>query len=343
MNTPVVLLIYNRVDTLRQVLDVLRQARPSSLYVVADGPRAGDEEDAERCFAARSVLDGIDWPCRIVTQFAERNMGVGLRVSSGISWAFDQVQEAIIVEDDCLPDPTFFEFCETLLTTYRDDDRIMMISGTNPLGDWKSEQHAYHFSRHGLVWGWATWRRAWQHYDYRMSQWADEASREQLRDDSDQADYERFKTLYADLVNGRVDTWDYQWSFARFLHQGLTIVPAKNLVQNIGFGKEATHTTHHINISAHMPRHEMQFPMKGPQAVAADRAYDETYVQWRDGRPPAWVIAHRAELALQQGQWFHAYLWADAALRDISPLTENDRETLSRLRDDALARRATAQ
>ncbi len=149
---------------------MLRQVRPRYLFVVADGPRLDRPGEVERCLAARAVLKNIDWECNIRTNFAAVNLGCGRRMSSGISWILEQVEEAIFLEDDCLPDPTFFRFCAELLARYRTEERVWMVNGSNPLSPWRAESRSYHFALHGCHWGWATWRRAWQWYDYDMSE-----------------------------------------------------------------------------------------------------------------------------------------------------------------------------
>ena len=169
MLTPIVFLIFNRPDTTKRVFEAIRQAKPKKLLVVADGPRDDRQGEAEKCAAVRSIIDTVDWDCKVLTNYADVNLGCGLRVSSGLDWVFEQVEEAIILEDDCLPHPSFFPFCEEMLDLYRHDERIMHIAGTNSLEEWKSDVQSYHFSYTGGIWGWATWQRAWKYYHFKMS------------------------------------------------------------------------------------------------------------------------------------------------------------------------------
>ena len=171
LQTPVVLLIFNRPDTTERVFETIRQAKPPKLLVVADGPRADKPGEAEKCAAVRAILDRVDWDCQVIQNYADTNLGCRERVSSGLNWVFETVEEAIILEDDCLPHPTFFRFCEELLERYRHDDRIMTISGNNLQFGRPHTEDGYYFSRYTHIWGWASWRRAWRFYDLEMKAW----------------------------------------------------------------------------------------------------------------------------------------------------------------------------
>lgn len=173
VSTPVAFFIFNRPVLTEIVFEAIAKAKPKKLLVVADGPRFAEEE--EKCQKARAaVIDKINWECEVLTNFSDRNQGCKYRVSSGLDWVFSEVEEAIILEDDCLPAPSFFRFCETLLARYRDDERVMTISGDNfQLGNSRTE-YSYYFSKYTHIWGWASWRRAWQHYDVDMKSWTDD-------------------------------------------------------------------------------------------------------------------------------------------------------------------------
>lgn len=276
MNTPVAFIVFNRPKTTQQVFDAIRQAQPSQLLVIADGPRPDRPGEAESCAATRSVIEQVDWDCEVLKNYADTNMGCGQRVSSGINWVFEQVEEAIFLEDDCLPHPLFFEFCDQMLETYRYDQRVMMVSGTNILQEWKSDLQSYHFSHYTTIWGWASWRRAWQHYDFEMKNWASPEAQQRVRDVlCHEGLYSSRKKAYDAVYSGKVDTWDLQWAFTRLLNSGLSVVPSVNLISNIGFDAEATHTT-----SADDPRSRLQtfplcFPLKPPVGLAPDQAYAE--------------------------------------------------------------------
>ena len=165
LSTPVAFIIFNRPDTTARVFAEIAKARPPKLLVVGDGPRANRDGEADRVAEARAIIKNVDWPCEVLTNFSTPNLGCKKRVSSGIDWIFEQVEEAIILEDDCLPDPSFFQFCEEMLARYRHDDRIAMISGDNFLFGQVPVPESYYFSRYCHIWGWASWRRAWKDYD----------------------------------------------------------------------------------------------------------------------------------------------------------------------------------
>ncbi len=241
-STPVAFIIYNRPDLTQQVFAAIRRARPLRLLVIADGPRTS--ADTAKCQAARAVVQAVDWPCEVRTHFSEKNLGCGRRPATGIDWVFSQVEEAIILEDDCLPAPSFFHFCECLLKRYRQDLRIMHISGDNyQLGQPRTEA-AYYFSKYTHSCGWATWRRAWKFYDYELKSWEAFKAAGLLRaicpDPVEAAHWDRKLTPIA--RQERDDAWDYQWTYAVWTQGGLSILPAVNLISNLGFRSDATHT-----------------------------------------------------------------------------------------------------
>lgn len=308
LKTPVAIIIFNRPQTTQRVFEVLRMVKPPELFVIADGPRKGKPGEAEQCAAARAVFAQIDWDCEVKLDYAETNLGCGRRPASGISWVFDQVAEAIILEDDCVPHPSFFRFCEELLARYRDDERVMHIGGTNFLFDSKRIETSYYFSRLNLCWGWATWRRAWRYFDYELHAWPEVVERGVLKDLFAEVSAQRFWTeLYDDVyASSKTHIWDYQWMLACWLQGGLSIVPNINLVSNIGFGADATHThaldaalaqllrrfglssdaglgrllqrsVAHLapNRFANLPVEAMQFPLCHPQFLVRDTKADD--------------------------------------------------------------------
>lgn len=235
INTPLALFIFNRPETTAEVFAVIRQVRPSTFLVIADGARISHPDDVLKCSQSRDIINQVDWPCRILKNFSEDNLGCKLRVSSGLDWVFSLVEEAIILEDDCLPDPSFFSFCEHLLEYYRDDERVMMISGTNYLQDRLIVKESYCFSRYFAIWGWASWRRAWKHYDLEMTQWPRFKKENHLYGLYSQRYMRSFLSkLFDATYSGYIDTWDSQWFFACLFNNGLSIVPKKNLISNIG-------------------------------------------------------------------------------------------------------------
>ncbi len=274
LKTPVCFIIFNRPDTTEKVFQAIRQAKPSQLFVVADGARNNKIGEAEKCLATRAIIDQVDWECEVLTNYSEVNLGCRKRVSSGLDWVFSQVEEAIILEDDCLPDPSFFRFCEELLEKYRYEPKIMLISGQNIQFGQKRRDYSYYFSRYNHCWGWASWKRAWQYYDNEMKLWTKVRDENWLFDIlQDPQAFRYWEATFQAMYEG-YDTWDYPWLFACYINQGLSILPNINLVSNIGFGKEGTHATDSNSILANIPVEEMQFPLKHPPFIIRDTQAD---------------------------------------------------------------------
>lgn len=272
LNTPVAVCIFNRPDLTELVFRAIAQAKPRQLFVFADGPRSPVE--AELCARARAVTEKVDWDCDVKYDFSDVNFGCRRRYASGVDLVFSEVDEAIFLEDDCVPDLTFFPFCEVMLERYRDDTRVMMVSGSNYLERWKQDRQSYHFSHFGSVWGWAAWKRSWKLYDITMASWGDEEVKARIRDLlSDEEVFaflaRRFDRLYADP--GDRHSWDLPWVFSRLAQAGLTVVPAVNLIANLG---NADGTRLPQAQTAPMP-----FPLRFQADVAVDRAYDRLHVR----------------------------------------------------------------
>ncbi|MCB0531784.1 MAG: hypothetical protein H6574_06235 [Lewinellaceae bacterium] len=245
-STPVLFLVFNRPEHTNQVFQQIRRIRPTQLFVSADGPRKTVAGEAEKCAAVRAVIDQVDWDCTVHTNFLPENHGCRKAVTTGISWFFQHVEEGIILEDDCLPDESFFTYCASLLEKYRDDEDVWHISGSNPCA-WQMQRMAssYVFSRFPFIWGWATWRRSWLQYDPFFSgldeSWLDAGSGFSAISASTTARlylYDKF----ASTRNGEIDTWDYAWFYTILKNKGACLNPTSNLVRNIGFDQEATHT-----------------------------------------------------------------------------------------------------
>jgi len=268
LTTPVAFIIFNRPDTTAQVFSEIANARPTKLLVISDGPRA-DRPDEEGIVAAtREIIKQVDWECEVITNYSEFNLGCKRRVSSGIDWVFEQVEEAIILEDDCLPDPSFFRFCQELLERYRHDQRIGLISGDNFQFGNRRNDDSYYFSKFVHIWGWATWRDRWSgSYDVKMSRWP------RIRDEDWLADMVGTKReakfwhgIFERVHRGEIDTWDYQWVFANWIEGRMSITPTVNLVSNIGFGNNATHT-HGDSELANLTRETISFPLVHPPGI----------------------------------------------------------------------------
>lgn len=281
LSCPVLFLVFNRPDTTQKVFEAIRQARPSRLYIAADGPRSERLGEAEKVQAVRDyVMNHIDWPCEVKTLFRDSNLGCRLAVSTAIDWFFENEPEGIILEDDTLPDATFFRFAEELLSRYREDERVMIISGDYFHGSAYQPTHSYFFSRHIHIWGWASWRRAWRHYDHDMAQWPTLRNTDWLLTVGDgNQDFQRYWTRIFDVAYaGEIDSWGYRWVFSCWAQSGLGILPNCNLVTNIGFGENATHTTSSDGKFAKIPLEPMAFPLSHPEnlveSYTADRWID---------------------------------------------------------------------
>jgi hypothetical protein len=268
LTTPVAFIIFNRPDTTERVFAEIAKAKPPKLLVVSDGPRAGRQGEAEKVAATRAIIQRVDWDCEVLTNFSDVNLGCKKRVSSGIDWVFEQVEEAIILEDDCLPDPTFFRFCQEMLERYRGDQRIGMISGDNFQFGRRYGDDSYYFSKYVHIWGWATWRDRWTgSYDVTKAKWPRVRDEGRLADMvGDAREAANWGEIFEQVYCGGIDTWDYQWVFANWAEGRLSILPAMNLISNIGFGENATHTTG-VSDLANLPVAPMRFPLAHPVGV----------------------------------------------------------------------------
>lgn len=241
MTVPVLLIIFNRPELTRQVLEAIARVKPKTLLVAADGPRFSEE--AALCEQTRKLINRADWGCNIRTNFSDTNLGCGVRVYTAIDWAMSQFEELIILEDDCIPEPSFFYYCRSLLEYYRHDERIMHISGNNFQAGQSRTKYSYYFSKYTHAWGWATWKRAWRHFDWQMKSWPD-LRKQGLVETFCNDEYEQkyWNEILDRMHEGAPDVWDYQWNYACWSQNGLAILPNKNLVSNIGVGEDATHT-----------------------------------------------------------------------------------------------------
>lgn len=285
--TPVLFMVFNRPDTTKRVFDAIRQVKPTKLYIVADGPRADRPTDREKCEAVRKLVSQVDWSCEVKKDFRDENFGCGKGPASAITWLFQHEEEGIILEDDCLPSQPFFYFCAEMLERYRHDTRIMEIGGNNfePFSQ-RRNAFSYYFSEMTYIWGWATWRRAWKMFDYEMKLYPEIARKALLKNQYDfvyqQEHYEYiFSKMYiGDNVTSRKTVWDYQWQFAIKINSGLVIVPERNLVTNLGFGKEATNTKDPIGAGNNFPMETIEFPLRHPETMMVDKSRDHWYFNY---------------------------------------------------------------
>lgn len=267
LEAPVVFIVYNRRDTAERVFQSIRQARPRRLFVIAGGPRADRPDDAANCVAVRALFETVDWDCELLPRYAPENLGCKKTISAGLHWVFEQTDRAIILEHDCLPHPTFYRYCDELLDRYRDDERVMMLSGDNYMFGRRVTPYSYYFTRVPHIWGWATWRRAWRHYDGALKGWPEIRDAGLFRGFRVDEGYRRaMLNSFEELSRYDRDIWDVQWAFTCWAQGGLSVAPAHNLVSNIGFGPGAGYTTR-INRFAHMATAPLEFPLTHPPHV----------------------------------------------------------------------------
>jgi hypothetical protein len=276
MKTPVIFIIFNRPTKTEKVFAAIRQAKPEKLLVIADGARGDRSGEVEKCEATRAIIDRVDWDCQVLTNYADTNLGVKNRVASGLNWAFTEVEEGIILEDDCLPDASFFPFCEELLERYREDERIGIISGLNLQFGRQRSDCSYYFSRYHYSWGWATWRRAWQHFDLDMKMWAMIRDGNWLKDifNGDLYAIHYWNIIMQGAYENELKTWDYAWLLSFWSQNYLSVVPNANLIDNLGFDGEGTHTFDPNSKFANLATQSISFPLKHPPFVIRDLQAD---------------------------------------------------------------------
>ena len=274
--TPVLFLVFNRPDTTRRVFAAIRQARPPRLYVACDGPRPGRPDEQIRVQEVRDhILKGVDWPCEVKTLFREQNLGCGKAVSGGVSWFFEQEEQGIILEDDCLPAPSFFTFCQALLMQFKDDPSVAGITGDFRPVDGGEAPDRYGRIRYPLIWGWASWRRVWKLYDPSMAGWTGEAGGLPRLAQAPRHTQRYFEREFARTMNGELDTWDYQFTHTVLKHGLDFIHPHVNLISNLGFSGPATNTNDPKNPNAELPVGAVRFPLR-PASDGSD------YSSWLD-------------------------------------------------------------
>lgn len=290
LDIPILFLIFNRPDLTQSVFNRIRELRPKHLYVAADGFRPGKPGEALHCQEARQVTEQIDWDCSVHRLYRSENLGCKNAVSSAITWFFEQVEMGIILEDDCLPNSSFFAFAEQMLHKYATDERVAVISAGNFQKGCERGNASYYFSRYAHIWGWATWRRVWRQYDVNLTEWP--STRRKIADwviTKGTANF--FAARYDDTKSGKLDTWDYQLTHALFSHRQLTIIPKTNLVENLGFDERATHTAGGDNPAKGPPQGVFTFPLVHPGEVVANDAADRfTECEFYGGKAP---LLHR--------------------------------------------------
>lgn len=272
LETPILFLIFNRPDTTEKVLESIRSVKPERLYIACDGPRTEDEKLLIHQLR-KNTLNNIDWECEIHTLFRNKNLGCKNAVSSAIDWFFNNEEMGIILEDDCIPSIDFFEFCEITLEKYKNSETIFHIDGTN-FGT-PSNKNLLHFSKYALIWGWASWRRAWSHYDIKMTDYPQSIQSNCLKAILSKKEIEYWIPKLDKAYNNDIDTWDYQWFYTIWKNQAITIRPDKNLIKNIGFNSDATHTKKSNKFLKNMLADSLNFELPLPNEIEINYKLDE--------------------------------------------------------------------
>lgn len=275
VKSPILFLIFNRPEESQILFNAIREAKPKKLYVAADGPRNNGKDELV-CKETRSILDKIDWECKLITLFREENLGCGKAVSSAITWFFENEEEGIILEDDCLPSPDFFRFCDTMLEKYRIDNRIGHVCGCNFQDGIKRGNGDYYYSNLTNVWGWASWRRVWLRYDFNMIYLEEAKESDFLSKITNKKNIQEF--IYKTFVNtkkGLINTWDYQYFYSNLVNGFLSVIPNNNMITNIGFNTGATHTRDLNSPYANMKVNPLQKAIISPLILVPNRKADE--------------------------------------------------------------------
>ena len=271
--SPILFIVFNRPECTKKAFDTIRKAKPTKLFVAADGPGKNQPKDIDLCNRTREIVKNVDWDCDVKYKFAEQNSGCKRNVIDGIHWAFEKETKLIILEDDCLAEHTFFPFCDNLLDRYENDKRIMSIAGSNFLWQHKRRNSdSYFFSYFPQIWGWATWKRAWSLYDEDATIWPS------FRDDNwlfDLFGNLQMAKIWKNIINAShknkdFDTWDHQWAFSCLNQSGFCIIPSVNLISNIGHGPGSTHSTNRQSSVANLPTQPVSFPLIHPTSTIRD-------------------------------------------------------------------------
>ncbi len=284
---PILFLIFNRPETTRQVFEIIRKVQPKQLFVAADGARKDRPDEIQKCQEARQVImEGIVWECDVQILFHDENLGCGAAVSTALAWFFDHVEEGIILEDDTLPDLSFFPYCKKLLELYRHDERVWSISGFNFGTECFKNDDEYLFARFMNMWGWATWKRTHKEIDYNLADWKSSKNKRLFTSllvqynffDIDINWVDFWTDKFEKVTNNEIDTWDYQWIYSQLVAKKLTIYPSKNLIQNIGFTENATHTTDVNNPISKILRDTMKADLK-KRNIKIDKAFENKFLK----------------------------------------------------------------
>ena len=278
LNTAVLFLVFNRLDTTRQVFEAIRQAKPPRLYVAADAPRTEKAGEAEKVQDVRDcVMQNIDWECEVKTLFRDQNLGCKYAVSGAITWFFENEEQGIILEDDCLPSQSFFWYCEELLERYKDDESVYLVSGDSRGTESFGMKEDYGFCKYPMIWGWASWARAWKNYDPELHDWPKQRESLPFLISSHKPTISFWEDIFERMYNKEIDTWDYQFSYLLLKNEGRCIVPKVNLITNVGFGADATHTFSAESAAANRKRYEINIPLLHMPDLVSEKKINDFY------------------------------------------------------------------
>lgn len=244
-NTPILFLVFNRPKQTEKVFNKIKSIKPKKLYISADGPRKNNSSDTTNCNKVKEIISKIDWDCKVKTLYRKENLGCRKAVSSGITWFFKNEDMGVILEDDCLPNDCFFDFCEKLLIKYKNNKKIMHISGNTFISDEIRNKYVladYFFSKYPHIWGWATWRRAWELYDSDMINFSKKNKLIISRNNNRFLDRVYWGNIFNLTYKNKINSWGYVWQYSIWKNNCLSIQPKYNLVKNVGFGDDSTHT-----------------------------------------------------------------------------------------------------
>ena len=278
-DVPVALFLFNRPNETRIVFKAIAKIKPSTFFLIADGPRGENLEDRQLCAEARSIVDQVDWPCKVYKLYSNKNQGCRNAIPNGLDWVFSYVEQCIILEDDCVPNESFFYYCEELLNLYKDNPRIMTIGGHRYDGPDEFNSASYFFSKYPNTWGWATWRRAWERFDLELTQWPTLKKTDWLQKILGNQLYESYWSRIFDQMVSGMDAWDYALVFSCWLHGGISIRSKVNLIENIGFGPEATHTKENHQLISQRKYNNLAFPLQHPKLIQSTIDDDER-IEW---------------------------------------------------------------
>lgn len=267
---PIVFFVYNRPETTKQVFEMIKRYQPKQLFLVSDGPKS-DLLDSEKVRLVRSILQGVNWPCQVYQRYRESNLSCRHSIVEGLRWVFKEVESCIILEDDCLPSLSFFDYCSILLDHYFLDEKVMSVSGYEHHEIKLSSGQSYAFSKYPSIWGWATWRRAIKDFDDTVSDWDESKHFSHLLNYLGNEKYANYWAYMLNEAKRGADHWDYAWAYHCWRQGGLAIRPAYSMIQNIGFGLEATHTREIDHPISKQVAQDLQFPLRHPAEKTIDQ------------------------------------------------------------------------